>query len=448
MADIMPLKGWRYAAHFTPGIADLTSPLFDVVSDKQRQALYQHPYNSIHLTVPQEPRPADAAAQRLQEWKDTEVLMQDVLPAIYVYYQYFSLPGSHREYCRKGFMCHIRTYDWPERVILRHENTIPDSVNDRQELLAKTLLQASPTHGLYTDPDFELEQYMDECMKAPIYETEDYQGARDVLSVIQDAAVIRHFIRVLQDKQVLLADGHHRYESSLAFRKEMTQANAHHTGLEAYNYHFMFLTNTESDHLKILPTHRVLTEIPFTDEAFLEKLAGYFFILPQEDGFVLNEVIVGKKWAFGLYLGGKAFKIRLKPEVHAQLYWHFPEVVKELDLTVMHFFIFEKILGIVREKQRHFPGLQYVRNFSQCLTLVDSGKARLALITNEVTMEEVKAVCYSGAMMPQKSTFFYPKVITGFVFSSIKQDEFESEADPCFQLAPAEGIAGQAGPGV
>ena len=163
---------------------------------------------------------------------------------------------------------------------------------------------------------------------------------------------------------------------------------------------------------------------------------------------MLNEVIVGKKWAFGLYLGGQAFKIRLKPEAHAQLYWHFPEVVKELDLTVMHFFIFEKILGIVREKQRHVPGLQYVRNFSQCLTLVDSGKARLALITNEVTMEEVKAVCYSGAMMPQKSTFFYPKVVAGFVFSSIKQDEFESEADPCFQLAPAEGIAGQAGPGV
>jgi uncharacterized protein (DUF1015 family) len=448
MAEIIPFKGWRYAAPFTPEIADLTSPLFDVVSDKQRQALYRQPYNSLHLTVPQGRQAADAAAKRLQDWKDTEVLMQDVLPALYVYYQYFSLPGSHQEYCRKGFMCHIRAYDWPEQVVLRHENTIPGSVNDRLELLAKTCLQGSPTHGLYTDPDFELEAYMDESMLVPIYETEDYQGVRDVLSVIQDAEVIRKFIRVLAGKQVLLADGHHRYEGSLAYRKECARANPGHTGLEAYNYHFMYLTNTESDHLKILPTHRVLARMALSDKAFLEKLADYFYILPLEDAFALNEVIVGKKWAFGLYLSGQAYKIRLKPEVHGQLYWHFPEVVKDLDLTVMHYFIFEKVLGIVREKQRSSPGLEYIRNFSQCLTMVDSGQARLALITNGVDMEAVKAVCYSGAVMPQKSTFFYPKVITGFVFSTIKQDEFESEVDPCFQLAPPEGIAGQAGPGV
>jgi uncharacterized protein (DUF1015 family) len=447
MAEIKPLKGWRYAAHFTREIADLTSPLFDVVSEKQRQALYRHPYNSIHLSLPSEPEPARAAARRLQEWKDTEVLMQDVLPALYGYYQYFTLPGSPQEYCRKGFLCHIRAYDWPEKVVLRHENTIRGSVNDRTELLAHTLLQPSPTHGLYTDPDFLLESYLDESMKAPIYETEDYQGVREVMSVIQDATVIRHFIRVLHDKQVLLADGHHRYESSLAFRQQMTRANPGHTGQEAYNYHFMYLTNTESDHLKILPTHRVVQDMPLTDEAFLEQLAEYFYILPQPDGFGLNEVIVGKKWAFGLYLAGQAYKIRLKPEVPAQLYWHFPQVVKDLDLTVMHFFIFEKILGLIREQQRDAPALRYVRNFSQCLHLVDTGQARLALITNEVTMEEVKAVCYSGAMMPQKSTFFFPKVITGFVFSSIKQDEFESEVDPCFQLAAPEGIAGQAGPG-
>lgn len=448
MAEIKPLKGWRYAARFSSQITELLSPLFDVVSEKQREALYRNPFNSIHLSLPQGPDAAAAAARCLQQWKDTEVLMQDVLPAVYVYYQYFRLPGSAQEYCRKGFMCHIRAYDWPDKVVLRHENTIPGSVNDRIALLARTLLQPSPTHGLYTDPQFLLESYMDESMKVPVYDTEDYQGVREVLSVIQDAAVIRQFIRVLADKQVLLADGHHRYESSLAFRKQMALANPGHTGLEAYNYHFMYLTNTESDQLKILPTHRVLSHMPLTDEAFLERLADYFYILPQADAFALNEVIVGKKWAFGLYLGGKPYKIRLKPEVHDQLYWHFPAVVKELDLTVMHFFVFEKVLGIIREQQRDYPALQYIRNFTQCLSLVDAGQARLALITNEVTMEEVKAVCYSGATMPQKSTFFYPKVITGFVFSSIKQDEFESEVDPCFQLAPPERIAGQAGPGL
>jgi len=99
---------------------------------------------------------------------------------------------------------------------------------------------------------------------------------------------------------------------------------------------------------------------------------------------------------------------------------------------VLHYFVFERVLGIVRAKQRTHPDLQYIRNFTQCLAQVDAGKARAAFITNEITMQEVKDVCYSGAMMPQKSTFFYPKVITGFLFSSIKQDEFESEVNTCF----------------
>src|SRR5690606_19400088 len=131
-----------------------------------------------------------------------------------VYYQHFQLPGSDKAYCRKGFLCHIKAYDWNENVLLRHENTIPSAVNDRIELLAETLLNTSATHGLYADPDFELENLMDEAMTDPVYETEDYQGARDVLAIIQDAAIIRKFQEVLREKQVLLADGHHRYGGS------------------------------------------------------------------------------------------------------------------------------------------------------------------------------------------------------------------------------------------
>ncbi|MGV3586884.1 MAG: DUF1015 domain-containing protein [Adhaeribacter sp.] len=442
MAEIRPIKGWRYRAALEHDINELTSPLFDVVLEKQRQALYQHPFNSIHLSVPAGPNPADQAAALLAEWKKNEVLQQDELPAIYVYYQYFTLPGSHQEYCRKGFMCHVRAYDWSEKVLLRHENTLPGSVNDRLELLEKTRLQTSPTHGLYTDPHFTLEKYLDESMQSPIYETEDYQGARDVLAVIHDLNVIRKFVRVLADKQVLLADGHHRYESSLAYRQKMTAFNPNHTGQEAYNYHFIYLTNTESDDLKILPTHRVLTEIPLSDKDFLEQLQQNFTIMPVADAFCLNEVIAGKQWAFGLYLGGQAYKIKLKPEVFGEMDWNMPPVVKELDLTVLHYFVFERIIGIRRNNQRSFPGLQYNRNFAQCLTLVDSGQARAAFITNEVTMKQVKKVCYSGAVMPPKSTFFYPKVITGFLFSSIEQHEFQSEIDSCFQLAPSERITG------
>jgi uncharacterized protein (DUF1015 family) len=304
-------------------------------------------------------------------------------------------------------------------------------VNDRIELLEQTQLNSSPTHGLYTDPEFLLEPYLDEAILSPIYETEDYQGVRDVLAVIQDRNVIRLFVDTLQPRQVLLADGHHRYEGSLAYRKTITAQNSSHTGMEGYNYHLMYFTNTEADDLRILPTHRVLQQLALTDEEFIERLEEYFTVTPKADPFELNEVITGKPWAFGLYLSGDSYKLRLKPEVLPELDWDLPQEVKELDLTVMHYFIFEKILGISREDQRNYEGLSYVRNFTACISQVDAGKARLALITNEVTIEQVKRVCYSGAMMPQKSTFFYPKVISGFLFSSIKEDEFVTAASAC-----------------
>jgi len=187
MAEIKPIRAWRYNPSLATKIEELTAPLFDVVSDKQRQKLYENPYNSIHLSVPKGSNPSAQAKQLLNEWKSKGVIRQDAIPGIYVYYQYFKLAGSSKEYCRKGFVCHIRAYDWKENVILRHENTIPKAVNDRIELLEQTELHASPTHGLFTDHTFELEKYMDEAMQVPLYETEDYQGVRDVLAVIQDS---------------------------------------------------------------------------------------------------------------------------------------------------------------------------------------------------------------------------------------------------------------------
>jgi uncharacterized protein (DUF1015 family) len=426
MAEIKPLKAWRYNPNLVQDIETLTSPLFDVVSEKQRQALYKNPFNSIHLSVPAEPNAAEAAAERLIAWKQNQVLLQDQLPGIYVYYQYFNLPGSKKEFCRKGFICNIRAYQWDEGVILRHENTIPQSVNDRIDLLAASLLNVSPTHGLYTDPGFELEAYMDECITNPLYETEDYQGVRDVLGVIHDAGVIRKFMEVLSSRQVILADGHHRYEGSIVYRQRMQEANPNHTGDEAYNFHLMYLTNTESDDLRILPTHRVVIGLPdFQEDELLAKLSEYFHIRTVDDPHDINEIIVGKKWAFGLILKDQSFKIRLKEEVFPLLQWNFPLEVKTLDLTVLHYFVMERIFGIKGKEQRSSEHIRFERNFADCLRMVENGKAQCAFITQEISMEEVKQVCYSGFTMPQKSTYFYPKVICGFLFGSIKEDEFK-----------------------
>lgn len=427
MAEIKPFRGWRYNKRFNQNIEALSSPLFDVVSGKQLQKLYQNPYNSIHISVPLGDNPAEEAKITLEKWKKEDVILQDPVAGIYVYYQYFSLPGSKKEYCRKGFISFIKAYDWDENVILRHENTIPKSVDDRISLLEKTQLNVSPTHGLYSDPSFELEGYMDESMKYPIYETEDYQGVRDVLSVIHDAKVIKRFIQLLAEKQVILADGHHRYTGSLVYRKNCIFDNPHHRGDEAYNFHLMYLTNMESDDLRILPTHRVISGLDdFKKDEFLMRASAYFTIKEVENVYDINEIILGKKWAFGLIFKNSAYKLRLMPDALRQLKWNFPEEIKQLDLTVMHYFILERLLGIPGIKQRSSDKISYERNFADCIAKVKDGDAQLALITQEVSMDEVKKVCFSGYTLPQKSTYFYPKVICGFVFGSIKEDEMDS----------------------
>jgi uncharacterized protein (DUF1015 family) len=268
---------------------------------------------------------------------------------------------------------------------------------------------------------------MDEAIKAPIFETEDYQGVRDVLGVIHDASVIKKFIDFMRGETIILADGHHRYEGSLHYRKRMLALHPDANGKEAFNYHLMYFTNTESDDLRILPTHRLIKGLPNFDEArIIKALEEDFIIKPVDDSDTLNEIIAGKPSAFGLMFKENAYKIRLKPDALKKMTWNFPESVKRLDLTVMHYFIIEKVLGIPGKEQRRSENISFDRSFSDCLKRVIKDEAQMAIITNEVSIEDVKTVCHSGYTMPQKSTYFYPKVICGFMFSSVKQDEFQT----------------------
>ena len=420
MAEIHPFRAWRYSETLMKNISDLTSPLFDVASEKQKAALYGNPYNSIHLSIPGGECPSENAAIILQQWRQTGGIQHDSDPAIYVYYQYFRLPGDPKQYCRKGFICKIRVYDWDENVILRHENTMPRSVNEQVALLAATRLNVSPTHGLYTNPNFDLEADMDQSMQQPICQTESYQGTRDVLSVIRDPRIIERFVSLIAKKQVILADGHHRYAGSLAYRNQQMAANPAHTGTERYNYHLMWLTNTEAEDLKILPTHRLIKDIAGLDEAaFLKKLERHFTVKPVPNPDHMDEIIAGKQWTFGLIFHDDAYQISLKPEAHCELKWNFPDKVKALDLTVLHYFVSQEILGIKGPDQGDSNHIEFERSFAACLTKVIRGDCQLALITNELSIGDVKTVCRSGCTLPQKSTYFWPKVVCGFVFSSL-----------------------------
>lgn len=433
MAEIKPLRGWRYNKELSKNIKAHISPLFDVVSEHQREILYQDPYNSIHLSVPKGANPAKSAAATLSAWKKNKIIEQDHLPGIYVYYQYFNLQGHQETYCRKGFLCFTKAYDWDEKVVLRHENTIPPAVRDRVALLKETELNASATHGLYSDPAFQLEEIMDECMTDPIMETEDYQGVRESLSVVHDAHAIRKFIAVLKEKQIILADGHHRYQGSLNYRNFRTMQNPNHTGSEGYNYHMMFLTNMEARDLRILATHRLVKGLPgMNEETFMSRASQFFEVVPVDVPLDINEIILGKKHTFGVVMKNKTFKLTLKSGLETGISWPFSDLIKELDLTILHYYLIEKIWGIKGKDQRNSPNIVYDRNFTDCVTRVLEGESQMAIITNELTMEEIKKVCFSGYTLPQKSTYFYPKAICGFLFGSIKENEFQIPGYPGF----------------
>ncbi|MGB3618019.1 MAG: DUF1015 domain-containing protein [Catalinimonas sp.] len=440
MVDILPFRAWRYAPHLTPHIESLTSPLFDVVSERQRERLYAEPLNSIHLSVPRADEgvsSAQAAAARLADWKARGVIRQDALPGLYVYYQHYVLPGSDQVYVRKGFFAHLRLHEWAESVVRRHESTLPGAVDDRTDLLAATRMHVSATHGLYTDPDFTLEALMDESQQHPIYDTEDYQGVRDVLSVIHDRRVIARFVATLRAQPFLiLADGHHRYEASLAYRRRCLAERPDAPAAAPCHHHLMYLTNTEQGGLRVLPTHRLIRGLPdFDADRLPARLAEDFTVRELESPYQVNEIIMGKPWAFGLIFRDRAYKIRLRPERLDTMTWNFPDDIRALDLTVLHYFVIERGLGIAGPQQRRSPHVAYERSFPTCLAEVQSGAAQAAVITNELTMDAIRRVCAGGHTLPPKSTYFYPKVICGFSFSSLVPDEFTYPTDPCLALA-------------
>ena len=423
MAELLPLKAWRYNKELGENLEKLTAPLFDVVSAKQRELLYQNPLNSIHLSVPEGEEGHLAAKNLLNKWKASGVLEQDDVPGIYVYYQYFRLPGEKEERCRKGFVAQIKATPWEDNKILRHENTIVSAVHDRVDLLRATEIQASPTHGLYEDLNQELEPWMDQAMQQPIYELEDYQGVREVLARITDPTIIAQFLKTLSDKKVILADGHHRLEAAIEYRKEK-EAVQLSSPWKAAEYHLMYLTNVVGNHLEILPTHRLYYGKSIEKEAFFTALEVWFEIRPMGDAAELATYSFQRKHSFGLVWEDAAFVIKFRQEKFDQVAPHLPEVLRQLDLVLLHEVVFDKILGLSPTAQRTSPDLAFERNFSRCVQEVQSKNAKFAIITREIDLSQVMEVCNSGQVMPQKSTYFYPKALGGMLFATVNQEEF------------------------
>ncbi|MCS7028562.1 MAG: DUF1015 domain-containing protein [Bacteroidia bacterium] len=420
MVNIYPLHAWRYNTAQLGNLNKLCSPLFDVITPAQRKQLYEiSPYNSIHISVPRT-TPQDLQSI-IYQWKRDKIILKDVLPSIYVYYQYFSLQG--KIHVRKGFIANLQLNDI-EKTVLPHENTLLDSVIERTEVLHYTQMNVSPTHGLYSDPQHTLEPLLDKYMQNPIYRYVDYQGVEDRMAIIQDAKDIIFIMNHLKNKNIYLADGHHRYESSMRYYIQQKKNNPYHTGKEGYNYHLMYFTALESEGIRILPTHRLLRNVD--EKALLQQIEPYFNLQKVDNSSLLSWQIQGQKHTFGIITAQAKYIARLKVDIERIIPQKMNSVLKNLDYTLLHYGIFENIMGIDIESQRSWQNLSFLRDEKVVAQKIHFGEANIAFIMNSVSKEQMQQVCESGQIMPMKSTYFYPKVICGFVFGSIDEQDNQS----------------------
>ncbi|NUQ81373.1 MAG: DUF1015 domain-containing protein [Bacteroidetes bacterium] len=426
MAIVQPFRGVVY----NPIRVDyeaITCPPYDVVNPTLHQSLYdRHPQNAIRLELPMEENRYDIAAERWTQWRQQQVLLTDERPAIYLYDQTFTTKDG-KEVTRKGFIARLKTEPFSAQVVMPHERTLPKAKSDRLNLFRKTAANFSPIFVLYRDPSLSLDEWMSETRDdLPFMEVVDYQGTTNRIWRLKNAAVLDRIQAYFTDQKLYIADGHHRYETALAYAEERASANPAHTGSEAYNFVMAYFTNMDDPDLVVYPTHRLVHSLPVPVITSLagrleEAFAVYEFGSENDlKGFIRQR----KTGRFGLVQPAKGETLRFSGLEFRGDFSHFedqnlPTDLKELDVSVLHQIILRKYLGITQEAQDMQTNLIYSKDWDESVGMIRNGKAEMAFLMNPTPVSSVVNVCNSGHVMPQKSTFFYPKVITGIVFHDL-----------------------------
>lgn len=425
MPEIAPFKGIVYGSD-AGDATRLVCPPYDAIPPAMQQELYESSdYNAVRLELPAEADPYAAASSRLREWLASGVLVQDSEPALYPCFQTFE-DEDGVTLTRKGLFAALRLYDFSEGEVLPHERTLSGPKADRLKMFRETGANISSIFGLYADESRKVDEAISEFAEKnePIVDA-DFQGVRNRLWRITDPAIISAAQSVLAGLKVYIADGHHRYETGIAYRNERAAANPGYTGREPYNYIMTYLANIYDEGLLILPIHRLVHGIePFDPETFIVQLDRWFTVWALPGRSALDEFLdtADTAMAFGIVLPDMVLGISLDPKPSEVLSVPVPEALQSLDVVVLHDLVFNQILGITPEAMASQSNLTYASKKDDVFDAVESGKAQIGIVLRPVQVEQVIDVSVSGEAMPQKSTWFYPKVMTGMVFHSLEKE--------------------------
>jgi uncharacterized protein (DUF1015 family) len=444
MARIYPFRAWRYNPSAVR-LNDVVTQPYDKITPAMQQAYYQRsPYNLVRIILGL-PELFDAergesvytrAARDFRAWREEGVLVQEKEPCVLAYAQRFTVPGTQTACERRGFIALGRLHDYAEQVVFRHEQTLAKPKSDRLNLLRATRAHFGQIFMLYADPARTVETILFDDLGTAEAEVPDEHGVVHRVWRVSDPATIRLLTTAMADKKLIIADGHHRYETALHYMREHTAAQARQETSTTQLPHppypeaaaMMTFVNMDADELVILPTHRVVHGLEnFDVKAFL-KSAGEFFAvdpLPAQDADgMLSTLRRENGTAFVAVTRDGDFLLRAKPEAAAALH-NVPERLRQLDLTQLHTLVLERLLGLDAEKIREQTNIRYLRDAAEAVDQVRPaaagrrGEAQIGFLTNPVTMEELREVAFAGEVMPQKSTDFFPKLLSGLAIYAL-----------------------------
>ena len=440
MASIYPFRAWRYNLSAVR-LDDVATQPYDKISPAMQQAYYQRsPYNLVRIILGL-PELFDAergesvytrAARDFKAWKEQGILVQEKDPCIFAYSQRFRVPGSDEIKERRGFIALGKLHDYSEQVVFRHEQTLSKPKSDRLNLLKATRAHFGQIFMLYSDPASSVEKILYEGAGPADAEVTDEYGVLHRIWRVSDPATIRLLTSTMADKKLIIADGHHRYETALNYAREHAAASGRieHDALElpqpAYPEAAVMMTfvNMDSDGLVILPTHRVVHDLAGFNPAAFSRAAGEFFdveSLPAGEAQGYIECLRKQLGpAFVAVTRGGALLLRSKPGPAAAELAGFPENQRQLDLSHLHTIILDRLLGLDAEKVREQTNIRYLRDAAEAVDQVRRGEADVAFLTNPVTMDQLREVAFAGSVMPQKSTDFFPKLLSGLAIYALE----------------------------
>lgn len=432
MVDVSPFQAWRYDLGQVGDLSEVIAPPYDVLSPEQQAALYErHPHNVVRLILNRseagDTAPSDRAARAAACWKHwrlDRVLRQDHENALYVYHQTFEVEG--RTWTRRGFLGRLLLSEFGAGKVFPHEQTLAGPKADQLELMRQCHAQLSPIFGLYPDPQQAVQARLDDaCQSLTATIAIDDQRVTHRLWVVQDPAVIGDVQRLLRDRPLFIADGHHRYETALAYRNERREQGLAPGPLAAVNFALMMFVGTSDNGLRVLPTHRVFSGMPSLSVASLEQALEPWF---QTERIGQGDAAAERAWQTIELEGsqdvlalvgsdGEWLVARLAdPDVMAEVAGEHSAQWRDLGVAILHRVVLDKALAQMGIAQ---ATTEYVHRWQEVASAVPS-RAQLGCLVPAIDVEQVCAIAAGNETMPPKSTYFYPKLGSGLVFHDLR----------------------------